>query len=97
MHLPTSQWEWSEEKPCGCLPDGKGSLAQEWAVRQGNILQGEAREGHWSCSCPEGGQLEAACNRGAPNFPPHIDFLGSHDSKVTIKCTKIYGFSPWPA
>lgn len=38
-----SQWEWSEEKPCGCLPGGKGSLAQGWEVRQENILQGEAR------------------------------------------------------
>lgn len=60
MHLPTSYWEWSEEKPCGCLPDSKGSLGAA-------------------------GQLEAACNRAAPNFPPHIDFLGSHDPKVTIK------------
>ena len=26
MWHPTSQWGWSEEKPCGCLPGGKRSL-----------------------------------------------------------------------
>lgn len=86
MGQPRFQWEWSEEKPCGCPPGGKGCLAHGWEVRQGNSLQGVARGGHWSRSCPEGGgQLEAAGNRAAPNFPPHIDFLGSHDPKVTIK------------